>query len=148
MEYLISCSAISPWPPPTSLVTCALVMTLFGCCVNGAQSASTSPSPSASAALPLRFAPFRSVLIFAWRQRKLKAHFKIFHTWKLFRLEKVFLLHTPPLDQPASGGWGCKSRTRGKCREFRLWSGRLQNTLPVAPHSKNEKHQKEGADCN
>lgn len=73
-------------------------MTLFGCCVNGAQ----SPLPS----LPLLLLP--TLTLTQRRQRKLKAHFKIFHTWKLFRFKMVLTdAHTP-----RGGPWSRGRRSR------------------------------------
>lgn len=57
--------------PSVCLPAWQLVMTLFGCCVNGAQ----SPLPSL-----LLLLPTLTLTLTQRRQRKLKAHFKIFHT--------------------------------------------------------------------
>lgn len=57
--------------PSVCLPAWQLVMTLFGCCVNGAQ----SPLPSL-----LLLLPSLTLTLTQRRQRKLKAHFKIFHT--------------------------------------------------------------------
>lgn len=59
--------------PSVRLPAWQLVMTLFGCCVNGAQ----SPLPSLLLSLPTVTLTLTRT---QRRQRKLKAHFKIFHT--------------------------------------------------------------------
>lgn len=112
--------------PPTPLFifkTCTLVMTLFGCCVNGAHSSAGGCSCSCSClCLWLGFFLYCSADVpppshhltlphnhststcSPCRQRKLKAHFKIFHTWKLFCFEQVSYSRFPDSWLDSGGG--------------------------------------------